>query len=357
MKFIKYPIFLLLGIFASCKKELPKLPNADAPVFFFQANGTEIDVNLQAGVNSAEYSDAVIIENLVKIYTGAVSKSDTSITFKFYFGEVFREKNLQEFMALSGAVPVSLSFDSILEFATDALTASQFDNVSVSLNGGAAQQTLNFTSPGQYQMSLAASRNGFDVELINTVVVGYDNPYVFELQGNINASGPGIILEGSILNNTENIERIDWICGTNMQTTTTSSVQFPPSGSGNMLTATVYFVDGTTRSRNIALGFQNAPKIEDYVYALEQSSMISFSNKFVIEFNFNGQFYTSRFATEFTSGAPFLNIIEKAAYTDPVSKEQAFLIKANGLVYLKNTTTNETITLNLNMSFGLPIEF
>ena len=136
-----------------------------------------------------------------------------------------------------------------------------------------------------------------------------------------------------------------------------TSVQFPPAGSSNILTATVHFSDGTTRTRTISLGFQNAPKIEDYVYDIEQNSVYSFSQKFVVDFIIDGQYYTSLSATEFSLGQPYLNITEKTLYTDPVTKEQAYLIKANGLVYVNNMTTNETIPLNLNMSFGLPIEF
>lgn len=357
VKVIIYSIFLLLGVLASCRKELPKFPNTEVPVFFFQFDGAGLNVNLQAGVNTAQYSDEVLVENLVKIYTGTVYKADTSITFKFYAGEVFRNMTLQEFMAITNTLQVSLASDSILAFDMVALNQSQFDNANFSSNGVNVQQELNFSTPGKYQIGIAAFRNGFDVELNNTTVIGYDNPYLFELQGNVNSSGPGIILEGSILNNSENIERIDWICGTNTQTTSTPSIQFPPAGSGNILTAIVYFSDGTTRTRSIALGFQNAPKIEDYVYAMEQSSNTSFSKKFVLEFNFNGQFYTSLFATDFTAGQPFLNIEDKTVYTDPVTSEKSYLIKANGLVYMKNMTTNETFPLNLNMSFGLPIEF
>jgi hypothetical protein len=76
-----------------------------------------------------------------------------------------------------------------------------------------------------------------------------------------------------------------------------------------------------------------------------------------LEFSINGQYYTSLSATEYSSGQPYLNITEKTLYTDPVTQEQAYLIKANGLVYVKNISTNQTIPLNLNMSFGLPIEF
>jgi hypothetical protein len=260
-------------------------------------------------------------------------------------------------MSLNSIVPISMNTPLVQLFEVSSLTSSEFDNASVTVDDGNPTSSFGFLNSGKYQMKISASRNGFDADLNNTAIVGYSNPYKFELIGNINSAGPGIILEGSISNNTENITRVDWICGTNTQTTTVPSVQFPPAGSGNILTAIVHFSDGTTRTRNIALGFQNAPKIQDYVYDIEQNSVYSFSQKFVLEFIIDGQYYTSLSATEFSSGQPYLNITEKTLYTDPVTQEQAYLIKANGLVYVKNISANQTIPLNLNMSFGLPIEF
>jgi hypothetical protein len=356
-KVIQYSIFTVLAILAACRKELPNLPDAEAPVFFFQASGDGLDINMQAGVNTAQYSDELIIQNAVPVYSGSVFNDDEMYTFKFFAGEVFRDMTAQEFLSLNSIVPISMNTPLVQLFEVSSLTSSEFDNASVTVDDGNPNSSFGFLNPGKYQMKISASRNGFDVELNNTTIVAYTNPYKFELIGNINSSGPGIILEGSISNNTENITRVDWICGTNTQTTTVPSVQFPPAGSGNILTAIVYFADGTTRTRSIALGFQNAPKIQDYVYDIEQNSVYSFSQKFVLEFIFNGQYYTSLSATEFSSGQPYLNISEKTLYTDPVTQEQAYLIKANGLVYVKNTSTNQTIPLNLNMSFGLPIEF
>jgi hypothetical protein len=356
-KVIKYSIFLLLGVLASCRKELPNLPDAEAPVFFFQATGGGLDIIMQAGVNTAQFSDELIVQNAVPVYSGSVFTDDEIYIFKFFAGEVFREMTAQEFFSLNSIVPISMDTPLVQLFEISSLTDSEFDNASVAVDGGNFNSSFGFLNPGKYQMRIAASRNGFDVDLTNTAIVGYTNPYKFELIGNINSSGPGTILEGSISNNTENITRVDWICGTNTQTTTVPSVQFPPAGSGNVLTAIVYFSDGTTRTRNIALGFQSAPKIEDYVYDMEQNSAYSFSQKFVLEFMLNGQYYTSLKATEFSAGNPVLNITERSMYTDPITQEKAYLIKANGLVYVKNTSTNQTIPLNLNMSFGLPIEF
>jgi hypothetical protein len=356
-KVIQYSIFVLLGVFAACRKELPNLPDAETPVFFFQANGGGLEINMQAGVNSAQYSDELNNDYNVPIYSGSVFTDDEIFTFKFFAGEVFREMTIQEFMSLNNISPISLNSALVQQIDIASLTSSEFDNATFKVDDGNPTSTFGFLNPGKYQIAISASRNGFDVELNNTTIIGYSNPYKFELIGNINSSGPGIILEGSISNNTENITRVDWICGTNTQTTTVTSVQFPPAGSSNILTAIVHFSDGTTRTRNIALGFQNAPKIQDYVYDIEQNSVYSFSQKFVLEFSINGQYYTSLSATEFSSGQPYLNITEKTLYTDPVTQEQAYLIKANGLVYVKNISTNQTIPLNLNMSFGLPIEF
>lgn len=356
-KVIQYSFFILLGILAACRKELPNLPDAETPVFFFQANGGGLDINMQAGINNMEYTDELINQNAVSVYSGSVLNTDEIITFKFFAGEVFREMTQQEFMSLTSIIPISLNTPLVQQYEISSLTSSEFDNAFLWVDGGNPVTSFGFLNPGKYQMRITASRNGLDVDLTNTAIVGYTNPYKFELIGNINSSGPGIILEGSISNNTENITHIDWICGTNTQTTTVTSVQFPPAGSSNILTAIVHFSDGTTRTRNIALGFQNAPKIQDYVYDIEQNSVYSFSQKFVLEFIIDGQYYTSLSATEFSSGQPYLNITEKTLYTDPVTQEQAYLIKANGLVYVKNMTTNETIPLNLNMSFGLPIEF
>lgn len=261
-KVIQYSIFVLLGVFAACRKELPKLPNAENPVFFFQANGGGLDINMQAGVNTAQYSDELNNDYNVPVYSGSVFTDDEIFIFKFFAGEVFKEMSIQEFMSLNSIVPISMNTPLVQLFEVSSLTSSEFDNASVTVDDGNPTANFGFLNPGKYQMKISASRNGFDVELNNTTIVGYSNPYKFELIGNINSSGPGIILEGSISNNTENITRVDWICGTNTQTTTAPSVQFPPIGSGNILTAIVHFSDGTTRTRSIALDFQNAQKFK-----------------------------------------------------------------------------------------------
>lgn len=356
-KVIQYSFLLLLAALASCRKELPKMPDSIAPVFFAEVTGLGADFNLEVGMGNVTYSDQIELINGVKVYTGSFAKADTTMKFSFYAGEVFREMSPQEFIALSSTNPVSLGSAEVHQLEIAQLNNSDFESANFKIDGGFSMPEIAFNNPGIYQLSVEATRNSIDFEVTNTVVVAYDNPYTFELQGNINSGGPGTILEGTIANASQNITRIDWTCGTNTLTTSGASVQFPPAGSSNTLTAVVYFEDGTIRTRSIGLGFQNAPKVEDFAYILEQSNPYSFSQKCVLELSINGILYTSLYATEFNVGNPFLNITDKSIYTDPVTQEKAYLIKASGLVYLKNTTTNETIALNLNMSFGLPIEF
>jgi hypothetical protein len=347
---------LLLSAFA-CRKELPQLPERETPVFFTEMTSPALNVTLKAGENSIVFSEEIQIQNQVKVYSGILQNADTLFRVNFYAGEVFKALNATSFMGLSTILPVSLPSSTLAQLSPVDLSNSQFDNINFTVNQGDLVESIEVQGPGLYTFGVSAQRNGMNYESANLAVIGYDNPYKFELVGSINSSGPGIILEGLIQNLTENIEKIEWTCGSNSQTTTGTEIQFPPAGSNNLLTAKVTFADGVTRIRTIGLGFENAPKIEDLVYHLESSNDITFSNKVEIILETNGQSYTSLFATTFSEGNPVLTISEKTFYTDPVTKQQALLIAANGLIYFKNTQNNETIPVQINLNIGLPISF
>lgn len=350
-----FTILLLTAV--ACRKELPQLPEGETPVFFTEMTSTALNVTLRAGENSIVFSEEIQVQNQVKVYSGILQNADTIFRVKFYAGEVFKALNATSFMGLSTILPVSLASPILAQLTPTDLSNSQFDNVNFTMNQGNLVESIEVQGPGIYTFGVSAQRNGAIYESSNIAVLGYDNPYKFELVGSINSSGPGIILEGLIQNLAENIEKIEWTCGSNSQTTTGTVVQFPPAGSNNLLTAKVTFADGVTRTRTIGLGLENAPKIEDIVYQLESSNDITFSNKVEIILETSGQIYTSLFATDFSEGNPVLIISERTFYTDPVTKQQALLITANGLIYFKNTQNNETIPVQINLNIGLPISF
>lgn len=355
----KYTYHALMLIFFafSCRKELPKLPDAELPVFFVEASGADIALNLRAGTHQVSFNDSETFLQSVKKYDAQFQMNNTSVRMSFFGGELFSVLQLEDIENLSDFTLLSMESSIIQTISASDLSASTFSTLAFGLSEGNNFNSLEFHEPGKYNLFCEATRNTASVELINEVIVAYDNPYVFELRGTVIGSGPAAILQGEILANTANISQVDWSCGTNANSSPSTWVQFSPLGSANILNATVHFTDGTIRSRSVAIGLQDQPKIEDYTYIMEQNNSLSFSKKMVIELNWNGQTYTSLLATEFLQGQPFLNITETSHYLDPVTKRKSYLFKANGLVYLKNTTTQETIPFNLNLSFGLPFSF
>jgi hypothetical protein len=286
-----------------------------------------------------------------------LQKPDTVFRINFFAGEVFKALNATSFMGINEILPVSLSALTLAQISNSDLSSSQFDNFNFTINQSSSTETVVIQGPGIYTLGISAQRNGVDYNASSVAVIGYDNPYKFELVGNINTSGAGIILEGQIQHLTQNIEKIEWTCGSNTQTTTGTQVQFPTGGANNVLKAKVTFSDGVVRTRTVGLGLENAPQVQDVVYLLENSNDLSFSNKFEIILETNGQIYSTRTATEFTQGSPLLTISNKSFYSDPVTKEEALLIKANGLLYFKNVQNNETIPVQINLQIGLPISF
>jgi hypothetical protein len=350
--------FLILLLLAfSCRKELPALPDAVTPVFFVELSGGDIALNLRAGNNQVSFNDNETLLYGVKKYEAQFQSHDTTVKLTFYGGEVFSPLKLEYIENLSDFSLISVSSLLIGSIAESNLGGSTFSTVSFGITSGSNTNTFNFFSPGKYTLFCNAALDANSIELDNEVIMAYDNPYIFELRGTIIGSGPIAIIEGEILGNTSSIDRIDWSCGTNANTSSSTSVQFPPIGSANLMRATVYFADGTIRTRTIALGFENQPKIEDYTFMLEQNNAVSFSKKLVVEMSLNGQNYTSLLATDFTQGQPFLNITNLRSYTDPVTQRKSFLFTAQGLVYFKNTSTQETIPFTINLNFGLPFTF
>lgn len=342
----------------ACRKELPQLPVGENPVFFVEASGSLLNLNMEAGLDGVSFSDQETTLNEVKFYSGFLQKEDTSFALHFYPGEVFKKLDFQTFQGINTLFPVTQAEEGVAQFSLSSLSNSIYDQATFSINenSGLTQEVL-FGTPGIYRVGINANRNGFNYNVENKAVIAYENPYVFELRGNINSSGPGIILEGEILNFSQNIQKIEWTCGSNSQTTTGTTVQFPTANSANELVAKVFFTDGVSRTRTIGLGVQNAPRIEDVVFPLEISSMLNFTNKFEVVVHVNGLNYSSRFATEFDSGPPYLSIISKTLYSDPVTQEKAYLIRAQGLVYVKNTSLNQTLTVPINLQMGLPLNF
>ncbi len=349
---------LFLLTLAACRKELPPIPDADAPVFYSNVSGTGLNFNLKAGINNVHFSDEVNTLNQVKVYSGMLQNSDTLFRLNFFGGEVFQALNAESFQSTMSIVPVSMGDQPLATLNTEDWTNSLYDDVTCVINHSPDVTVFDFYEPGVFSVKVLAHRNGVAYEESNVVVLGYDNPYKFELQGTINASGPGIILEGKILNNESPIQKVEWTCGSNAQTTMGNTmVQFPPAGSSNVMTAKVFFTDGTTRIRTIGLGLQSEPKVEDVVYPLEVASIVNFSKKFELIMEVNGQTYHSRPVTEFSQGNPTLHVSSIKIYRDPVTKAEAYLLKASGLVYVKNMTTQEVLPLQLDLQIGLPKSF
>jgi hypothetical protein len=349
LKVIKYSIWLVLLVLASsCRKELPQLPIADEPVFFLKTNSPDLSLNIEAGKQNVVFNDSVSPLLGVATYKAFFTKADTTIEIRFYGGEVFKDLSMDDVMNMTSIDLASLAFPVFDSIAFDSLTLSNFDQISFS-------QT-QFNTPGKYEISCSVGLNANEVQLSNSMVVGYDNPYVFELRGVVIGTGPTAILDAQILNNSTGIQRVDWVCGTHTSSTAALNVQFPPIGASNELSATVTFTDGTTRTRSIAMGFQNGPKLQDFVYTLEQYSLVSFTKRLVFDFNFNGAHYSSMYATNFTAGNPYINITNRAVYIDPVSQRKSFLFTANGLIYVRNSSTFQTIPINIDMQIGLPID-
>ena len=356
MKAIQLLSLLLVSIIFSCRKQLPALPDSETPVFYVQLDNPSFQINLKAGMSGVTFDDEVQTIEGVKKYVGFLEKQDTNFRLNFFAGEVFRPMELTDFLSMTNISPISLNSAVLHTFALPSLTNSDFTSASFNIGSNTATEIYDFTQPGIYPIEFNASRNGLNFSTLNTVIIGYENPYTFELQGNINTSGPGILIEGEIISS-QSIQRIEWTCGNNSQITSTNFVQFPTSNSANELTAKVTFNDGVTRTRTVGIGLENGPRIQDYVYQIEQATIPNFSHTFEIEMEVNGQTFSSRFATDFTQGLPTLNILKKSIYTDPVTKQSAYLIKAQGLIYLKNENNNQTYPLQIDMQIGLPVAF
>lgn len=355
-KVITYSILFVLGVLASCRKELPSLPDGEAPVLYFQASGTEMNFRVDAGLNS--YTFSTLSEQLfhASLFKGIFVKQDSMITFNFYGGDVFKELTLSDLQEINSFELVSWNNTIIHGISEADMVNSIFNNNSFSLSPNFGSSNQNFTNPGRYDLYLWATRDGVDITLQNEVVIGYEHDYVFELQAEIVASS-GILISGQILNNTSPIQRVEWTCGGNNQITTDQNVLLSNVGATNTLTAKVTFEDGTIRTRSIGIGLENGPVVQDYVYILEANQPVIFNKKLVLNFGFNGNTYSSRNATNFPSGNPVLNVVERKLYTDPVTQKMAFVFKVNGVVYMRNILSGEDLELQVESVFGLPVDF
>lgn len=356
VKVIKYSIWLFFGVLASCRKELPTLPTADSPVLFFESNGDGLNFRVDAGINDFAFN--TVSEQLFgsSVLKGIFAKPDSSLSLSFYAGDIFRALTLSDFENLSNLEFVAWNNTIIHGISEADMVNSIFNNNSFSLSPNFGSSNQNFTNPGRYDLYLWANREGVEIILQNEVVIGYEHDYVFELQGEIVASS-GILITGQILNNTSPIQRVEWTCGNNNQTTTNQNVQFSNVGSANILTAKVTFEDGTVRTRSIGVGLENGPLIQDYVYILEANHPVLFNKKLVLNMEINGVNYSSMGITDFPLGAPNLTVVEHTLYTDPVTQKKAYLFKVNGLVYVKDILTSEVKTIQVESVFGLPIDF
>jgi hypothetical protein len=356
-KVIKYSILLVLGVLAACRKELPNFPDAESPVLFFQANGDGLDFRVDAGINGFAFnatSEQLFRGSLLK---GIFTKPDSVLTLSFYAGDIFSELSLSDFENLNNFEFVSWNNMIIHGISEADMVNSIFTNISFSLSPNFGSSNQNFTNPGRYDLYLWATRDGIDnITLQNEVVIGYEHDYVFELQGEIVASS-GILITGQILNNTSPIQRVEWTCGNNSQTTSNQNVQFSNVGSANTLIAKVTFEDGTVRTRSIGVGLENGPVVQDYVYVLEANQPVTFNKKLVLNLQLNNSNYSSLGITDFPSGAPNLTVVEHTLYTDPVTQKKAYLFKVNGLVYVKDILSSEVKTIQVESIFGLPIDF
>jgi len=348
MKRIRNSIWILLSVslLHSCNKQLPEIPNSETPVFYVKGTLDGQTIEIDAGVNQYLMESSSWMWNGVDVFRGELMNGDNSFLIDLFNGNILTNSTHEELLQMNhfscAFLPTSFGNMSSAQLTnSNGIIESNWE-----VNGEQAD-LITFQSPGLYDLKFNVY-SPTELSISNRVIVGYNTQSIFRLS----ASYDNQLVYANINENSVGIESVQWIYGNQSYTTSDLSVVFTQESGSKPLVAKVKFINGIERTRTILFGQNGYPYVEDYVYLIESTNQFFFDYKTELKMKIGGEIYTSIQTPQVTQTP--IQIIEKVAYQDPITKQQALRLKLVITVKMKKMSNGEIVDGTFEASVGFP---
>lgn len=345
---------ILLVLFTSfaCKKEKIEMPvttYSETPVFSVSGTIGGSSILFQAGTDGAYLENFNTIINGVNRYGGRMIQGDNYVEIALFDGNL----SLPDAAFPTNSTTISLSQDfslPLLKVIKSSLSNQDLiSELQFTVNGEAVGNELSISEPGIYEVCTNVSYfNGSSKEVCNEVIVGYRDLGAFNLKTTF--SGQNIIT-GEVISALP-ISSIDWYLNGVFQQTSIDFYQ-PLSTGLKELTAKVHFANGITRSHSVIVDGTIALN-----YLQDLNSFKSGINDALYQ-DFKGEISILKDGVlyEHVGGSGNSNIIVTNYSYYGKSPNGVDIYKISGIVstQMKNMTTNEVVSSQFSVVFGLEI--
>lgn len=338
-------LMLLVVLLQACNKELPEIPNSDSPVFYAVGTIDNQQVEIDAGDNQYMMESNTWDWNGVSVFRGELSNSTNSFMIDLFNGNILRNSTqddlLQMLQFACAYLPANVGSISLNQL----VNSNGIDNCNWEMNG-MESDSITFQAPGIYTLQFHVYGTGETIT--NKVIVGYHTQSLFKLSVDFETE----LVFASINENLSSIESVEWVYGSQSYTTTTPEVVFSQEFGTKALVAKVKFINGIERTRTILVGQNEFPNVEDYVYLIESANQHVFDYKTELKIRLGSETYTTIQSSQ-TSEYP-VQIIEKSAYVDPITKQQALKLKLIITAKMKKMSSGEIVDADFEATIALP---
>ncbi len=348
MSRIKNSIGILLSIvlLQACNKELPEIPNSEAPVFYVKGTLDGQAIEIDAGNDQYLMESSSWMWNGVEVFRGELKNGDNSFLIDLFNGNILTNSTQEELLQMSHFSCAYLPAN-IGSISSSQLVSSIGIGESIWEMNGEQSDVITFQAPGIYDLKFT-NYSPDEQSVTNKVIVGYNTQSLFRLS----AFYDNQLVYANINENSVGVESVQWTYGNQSYTTSDTGVVFSQEWGSKPLVAKVKFTNGIERTRTILFGQNGNPYVEDFVYLIESNIQNFFDYKAELRIRIGNETYTS-IQTPQPTGSPIM-IAEKVAYQDPITNQQALRLKLVITVKMKKMSSGEIVDGNFEASVGFP---
>ena len=352
---MKYKIILVFVLFfVSCKKQkVETIPESNAPVFYMDGLLAGQPINFTAGDNGMEMKYGIELRNGVHYSFGEITNGLNSVKLGIYDGNVA----LNEFagnIKIGDTLFMATKFNENLanlwkgNFAND-LNISNIDWYVNGIFKGSNQVFIN--EPGVYEIcGNFTFNNGDSKNVCNTLFLGFEQDLNFAIRHFMADNGDlKLWLDGDL----QNFDQVDWYIDDSL-------VACSPNYSGNIgnnqkeISAIVHHHNGAVLKKNIVVdGTFSGNFVEDFDVNKLVVLGSNWDYSVGLEITKNGEKYSSFEVANYKS---MLIIKDMSVYEITANGQIITKIQAKVDAKLKSMQSGNTVNLNFNTSFAIPIQ-
>jgi hypothetical protein len=351
MKFItKYCLLFLSIVLLSCKKELDEIPESNSPIFSISGHIDETSIDEVVDENRANFVSNFDNVNGVRFFKGTMINTDYELEIGFFDGNLDKSslslndlKNLPQLFFMN-QTSSDLFYANKYYFNNPQYisTIEWFvDNIYYSSN------TISIKNPGRYTICAKVTyTDQTQTTICNDLILGYKKNAVFSLEYDLD---PNNNLLAWIYEDNSPISSVVWyIDGVFECDCLYLNKQLDDQI--HEIKAEISFQNGTKRNRTILVdGNENKHSLIDFAF-LENLSDITNDYKSKVTYRENGIEFRSDVITN-SQNKFQLNDIFYVGKDE--NQNDVYCLKGNIQALLKSLSTNETKSINLDVSWGV----